>query len=131
MIKLTISMPTLVFSAISLLMIAYTSRYVTLTQVIRNLHDSYLSQPEKKTAAQINSLMRRVRYIRNMQIAALMAFAINILTMILLYFKLDVIASFLFFIGLSLVFISLVICIIEVTLSAQALEFLLELEAHD
>lgn len=128
MVKLTISTPTLVFSAISLLMIAYTSRYITLTGVIRDLHKAYQDHPEQKTVKQIKSLMQRVKYIRNMQVLALLAFAINIFTMILIFFGSMILASVLFFIGLFLIFVSLIICIIEVTVSAKALEYLLELE---
>lgn len=124
--EITIETPALIFSAISLLMIAYTTRYVSLSQVIRDLSTEYKEQPTNAIKRQINSLMKRVKYIRNMQVLALTAFAINILTMIFIMIGIHHYVDLLFFFALSLVIMSLVICIIEVSLSAQALEVLLQ-----
>lgn len=116
----TLQTPTYVFSAISLLMIAYTSRYVAISQVIRHLNEN-TKKDDGRVACQIKSLMKRVKYIRNMQITALLGFSINILTMILIAVGLNTLVAPLFLLGLIFVLVSLVICILEIALSAQAL----------
>lgn len=122
----TLQTPTLLFSAISLLMIAYTSRYVAISAVIRNLNENPDIEVNRKVECQIESLMRRVRYIRDMQISALIGFSLNILSMMLIVLEAYAWVAPLFFSSLVFVFISLVICIIEIGLSAQALNISLD-----
>ncbi|MDD3028461.1 MAG: DUF2721 domain-containing protein [Erysipelotrichaceae bacterium] len=126
----TLQTPTYVFSAISLLMIAYTSRYVAITQVIRQLNENGTKR-EGRIDCQIKSLMKRVKYIRNMQISALVGFSLNILTMILIALGFDFMVPTLFLAGLAFVLVSLVICILEIALSAQALSISLSDEQSD
>ena len=125
----TLQTPTYVFSAISLLMIAYTSRYVAITQVIRNLNEGSTKR-DNRVEGQIRSLMKRIKYIRNMQISAMIGFSLNILTMILITLGFDSVVKPLFLSGLGFVFVSLIICIMEIALSAQALSISLNQE-HD
>lgn len=126
----TLQTPTYVFSAISLLMIAYTSRYVAISQVIRHLNENVTSR-DGRVECQIRSLMKRVKYIRNMQISALVGFSLNIMTMILIALGIDFLVPPLFLAGLAFVLVSLVICILEIALSAQALSISLADEQSD
>ena len=66
--ELTLTTPALLFPAISLLLLAYTNRFLTLANLIRELHRSYKSNPEEIIFAQILNLRYRVKLIRNMQI---------------------------------------------------------------
>ena len=65
---ITLTTPGLLFSAISLLLLAYTNRFLTLASLIRKLHAEYLENPDKLVHGQIRNLQRRVNLIRNMQI---------------------------------------------------------------
>ena len=42
--ELSLTTPALLFSAISLIMLAYTNRFLAYAAVIRNLHDIYLKK---------------------------------------------------------------------------------------
>ncbi len=126
----TLQTPTYVFSAISLLMIAYTSRYVAISQVIRHLSESAPGS-DSRVECQIRSLMKRVKYIRNMQITALIGFCANIMTMILIVLGIDFLIAPLFIAGLVLILVSLGICIMEIALSAQALSISLSDERSE
>lgn len=57
----------LLFPAISLLMLAYTNRYLALAALIRKLHSDYKSGNEPEIRAQIRNLRFRMRLIRQMQ----------------------------------------------------------------
>lgn len=113
--------PTLLFSAISLLMIAYSTRYVAISAVIRNLNENPSIEIDRAVQCQIDSLMRRIRYIRDMQISALIGFALNIMSMMLIVIDFQAWVAPLFFASLIFVLASLIICIVEIALSAQAL----------
>ena len=45
--EITLTTPSLLFPAISLLMLAYTNRFLTLATIIRGLHDRYQTQQDE------------------------------------------------------------------------------------
>lgn len=50
--------PTLLFSAVSLIMLAYTNRFLSYAQLVRNLKDKYVKDRSEVTAAQIANLRK-------------------------------------------------------------------------
>ena len=64
----TLQTPTLLFSAISLLMLAYTNRFVVIANLIRELYAQHTKEPSEITFEQLANLRKRMRIIRNMQI---------------------------------------------------------------
>jgi hypothetical protein len=65
---ISLTTPALLFPAISLLMLAYTNRFLTLATIIRNLHNRYRNDANDNLLGQIANLRDRVYLIRNMQI---------------------------------------------------------------
>ena len=65
---LTLTTPALLFSAISLIMLAYTNRFLAYAAVIRNLHDVYLDKKDESLLRQIKNLKLRLTLTRWMQI---------------------------------------------------------------
>ena len=65
---LTLTTPALLFSAISLIMLAYTNRFLTYAAVIRNLHAVYLDKKDESLLSQIKNLKLRLTLTRWMQI---------------------------------------------------------------
>ena len=51
--ELTLSTPTLLFSAVSLILLAYTNRFLSYAQLVRILKEQYVKQHSEVTAAQI------------------------------------------------------------------------------
>jgi len=121
--ELSITTPALLFPAISLMMLAYTNRFLAIANLIRNLHAKYKQYPdEKHIITQIKSLRTRIRLIRSMQAMAVMSFLFCVICMFTI-FKGWTNASFIVF-GVSLVcfMVSLVTSLVEITLSMRALE---------
>jgi len=65
--KIDISTPALLFPAISLLMLAYTNRFLGLASVIRQLHQIHGDSPKPIYRQEFDSLRQRLRLIRDMQ----------------------------------------------------------------
>ena len=68
---LTLTTPALLFSAISLIMLAYTNRFLAYAAIIRNLRDQYLQHQDASILRQINNLKLRVTLTRLLQLGLL------------------------------------------------------------
>lgn len=121
----SITTPSLLFPAISLLMLAYTNRFLTISGIIRQLHESHLRSPNQSNLLQINNLRRRVWLIVWMQAAGVMSLLVCIVSMGSFAFHASQLAFGLFIISLLLMTASLILCLIEVMLSDEALKVLL------
>ena len=129
--QLTLTTPALLFSAISLIMLAYTNRFLAYAAVIRNLHDIYLERKQASLLRQIKNLKIRLNLTRWMQIFGISSLLCCVLTMFLIYVKQQMIAVYLFGFSLILLIISLALLIKEIQISAQALQYhIADIEEH-
>lgn len=129
--ELTLSTPALLFSAISLIMLAYTNRFLAYAAVIRNLHDIYLERKEESLIRQIRNLKLRLNLTRWMQIFGISSLLLCVLTMFLIYVHKQNMAVWIFGFALILLIISLVLLIKEIQISAQALQYhIADIEEH-
>jgi hypothetical protein len=129
--ELSLTTPALLFSAISLIMLAYTNRFLAYAAVIRNLHDIYLQKKETSLLRQINNLKLRLNLTRWMQIFGISSLLFCVLTMFLIYIHIYTIAVWVFGFALILLIISLVLLIKEIQISAQALQHhIADIEEH-
>ncbi len=124
--NLSLTTPALLFPAISLLLLAYTNRFLTIAGLIRNLYKVYMEKPNENIKAQIANLKRRVILIRNMQIFGILSLFLCVLSMFLIFEELQFFGSLIFGISLVLLMISLVFSIIEIQISVKALNLQLE-----
>jgi hypothetical protein len=85
--ELSINTPALLFPAITLLMLAYTNRFLGLATLIRNLPAKYKQIQEDKEVivAQINNLNKRLVLIRRMQIYGIVSFFLRVEYVFYLY----------------------------------------------
>ena len=120
--ELTLTTPALLFSAISLIMLAYTNRFLAYAAVIRNLHDKYLEKQDDSLLRQIQNLKLRLNLTRYMQIFGITSLLLCVLTMFLIYVDYHKIAVWCFGFGLILLILSLALLIKEIQISAQALQ---------
>ncbi|WP_298315038.1 DUF2721 domain-containing protein [uncultured Aquimarina sp.] len=123
---LTMSIPALLFPAISLTMLAYNARYLAIAGLIRQLHKEYQASPSKNTVLQIKNLRKRLWLIRNMQAIAIISFLTSVVTMFLLYVEENSLANLIFGISLFALMISLFLSFIEVQISTKALSIRLD-----
>src|SRR4030065_382952 len=98
--SIELSPPALLFPAISLLLLAYTNRFLTLANLIRELHKSYKNNPEQIILAQISNLRYRVHLIRDMQVWGIASFFLSALSMFFLYAGQELVGQIIFGIGL-------------------------------
>lgn len=118
--------PTLLFSAISLLMLAYTNRFVVIANLIRELFNEHQTNPSKIISDQIKNLNQRMKIIRNMQVFGAFSFFFSVLSLICIFFALDITAKILFGISLLFLLISLALLIMELQISVKALNIQLK-----
>lgn len=120
--EFTLTTPALLFSAISLIMLAYTNRFLAYAAVIRNLHAKFLERQEESLLRQIQNLKLRLNLTRWMQIFGITSLLFCVLTMFLIYINYHTIAVYVFGFALILLIISLALLIKEIQISAQALQ---------
>jgi hypothetical protein len=119
--ELSLSIPALLFPAISLTMLAYNARYLAIAALIRQLHQKYQETGSKSIGLQVKQLSTRLSIIKNMQATAIFSFLLAVITMTLIYVELRFWANLVFSASLLALMISLVLSFIEVQLSTKAL----------
>ncbi len=120
--ELTLSIPALLFPAISLSMLAYNARYLAIAALIRELHRQYRERASVTLGKQVRQLQRRLEIIKQMQAAAILSFLFSALCMLLLYLEWMFLANLLFGMSLFCLITSLILSFIEVQLSTKALK---------
>jgi Protein of unknown function (DUF2721) len=122
--EITFNTPALLFPAISLLLLAYTNRYLALASLIRKLHDEYM-KGEKKTHLlnQIKILRVRINMVRQMQALGVFSFLCCVVTMYSVYKEWTGFTSYAFAASLLSLLASLVISLLEISQSTKALEW--------
>lgn len=123
MMELSITTPALLFPAISLLMLAYTNRFLALANLIRTLHDKYRKEPARKNIiTQISNLRTRIHLIRLMQAMGVLSFLFCVVCMFTIFRGWNEASYLIFALSILCFIISLVTSLIEITLSVRALE---------
>jgi ABC-type bacteriocin/lantibiotic exporter with double-glycine peptidase domain len=125
--RIELNTPALLFPAISFLLLPYTNRYLALANLIRNLLQEQLSNPNERLIGQIRVLRRRIQLIRLMQTFAVAAMLLSMLCMLTIFLEWEGVGYTLFFLALVMMIISLAISLWEIQLSTHALNLQLEL----
>ncbi len=130
--EISLTTPALLFPAISLLMLAYTNRFLTLATIIRNLHDRYRNEANDNLLGQIANLRFRIYLIRNMQIYGVLSLLFCVISMFALFAGWVVAGQWTFAMALILMMVSMLISLRELQISVGALDLLLiELEGEE
>jgi len=114
--------PALLFPAVSLLLLAYTNRFLSLAALIRALHDRYRSRPDELIRTQIRDLRRRVVLIRNMQALGVASLLVCTACMLALFVGQPLLGKLLFGVSLLLMLASLGVSAREIQISVDALD---------
>ncbi|MCH4564926.1 DUF2721 domain-containing protein [Halomonas sp. EGI 63088] len=123
---MTLTTPALLFPAISLLLLAYTNRFLVLAQLIRKLADEERNQHQDVNARQILLLRQRISLTKRMQLAGVMSFLLCTLSMFALFLSLEFTGMVLFGISLLSLSVSLVYSLWEIQISTNALNVQLQ-----
>ena len=121
--EITFNSPALLFPAISLLLLAYTNRYLAMANLIRNLHDKYVQgEKDRLILKQISILRQRINMVRNMQWLGVFSFLCCVFTMYGVYLQWIAVTRYIFALSLLSLLCSLVISLLEIAKSTRALE---------
>lgn len=126
--EMSINTPAILFPAISLMMLAYTNRFLALASLIRKLYAAYQASEKDRPhlREQIKNLRRRLGLVRKMQATGILSFFLCVLCMLLLYLGQDPWAVSLFALSLIFLLYSLALSLQEIYLSTRALEIALK-----
>ena len=118
---LSIETPALLVSATSLILLAYTKRFLTIAQIIRNLKKNYDDNHNKNILLEIKNLNLRLTLIRYMQLFGVMCLFLSVFAMLLLYVNQENLGIYFFGASLLCLLISLGISFWEISISVNAL----------
>ena len=119
--EIDLTTPALLFSAISLIMLAYTNRFLSYAQLVRTLKEQYMENPSSVKAAQIANLRKRLYLTRAMQVAGIGSL-LCVVSMFFVYIRLHLLSAYIFGLALILLIISLAISVYEIYISVKSLE---------
>ena len=131
--EISINTPALLFPAITLLMLAYTNRFLALATLIRNLHTKWKQIHEEREIIkeQIKNLRRRLMLVKQMQAAGIISFFFCVLSMLFVYLEHQTWATGIFGASLISLLFSLGLSLNEIYISTRALEIeLKDMEEH-
>ena len=123
---LDLTTPSLLFSAISLILLAYTNRFLSYASVVRALKEKHQQTHDPKDIAQIANLRKRLYLTRSMQILGILSLLLCVIAMFFIYVSWQIFAAWIFGIALLLLAASLCVCIWEINISVKAVEIHLE-----
>jgi hypothetical protein len=129
--EFSITTPAVLFPAISLLLLAYTNRFLAISTLIRNLKKQFQEDGEQHILGQIRNLRRRIFLIRNMQWLGVFALFLCVLSMFAIFENQPKIARYMFTAGMVSLILSLAISLREIHLSVIALNLeMTDIEGH-
>lgn len=120
--ELQLSTPALLFSAITLMMLAFTNRFLAMANLIRGLHKKYLENPDEEIIiGQIHNLKKRLSMIKYMQLLGVLSFLLCVICMYLIFIEAQEAANYVFIGSMLALLVSLGISMIEILISNKAL----------
>ena len=122
--EISINTPALLFPAITLLMLAYTNRFLALATLIRSLHTKWKQIQEEREIIheQIRNLKLRLVLVKQMQAAGILSFFFCVLSMLFIYLQYPISATTIFGLSLVCLLVSLALSLNEIYISTKALE---------
>ena len=113
--------PALLFSATSLILLAYTNRFLTIATIVRSLKKTYDQEKSKSTLLEIKNLNLRLTLIRYMQMFGVLSLFFSVFAMMLLFIEVPQWGVYLFGFSLLWLLLSLAISFWEISISVYAL----------
>lgn len=121
--EMSVTTPAILFPAISLLMLAYTNRFLALATLIRSLHAHHAQRKHDVSyQGQLANLRKRCRLIRRMQTYGGISFFFCVVSMLCLFFGNEQAGRWVFAVSLVCLMMSLVMSVVEIRISLDALE---------
>lgn len=123
---MTLTTPALLFPAISLLLLAYTNRFLVLAQLIRQLKQMDRDKDHGVIARQLAMLRKRIILTKRMQTFGVLSFFVCTLSMFALFLGGQATGVVCFGLSLVMLSVSLLYSLYEVVISTDAINVELE-----
>jgi hypothetical protein len=120
-VDIDLTTPALLFPAVSVLMLAYTNRFLALAALIRALHVKDRAQIDASILAQIGNLRHRVLLVRNMQALGGLSLLLCVVCMFVLFAGYMELGKAVFAISVILLMVSIALSLWEIQISVKAL----------
>lgn len=120
-LNIHIETPALLFSATSLILLAYTNRFLTIAQIVRGLKQSYHHTKTKSILLELKNLNLRLTLIRYMQLFGVMSLFLSVFAMLFMFIKIESLGMIAFGLSMLSLLISLGISFWEISISINAL----------
>ncbi|MBS6020577.1 MAG: DUF2721 domain-containing protein [Leptotrichia wadei] len=125
---LEITTPAVLFPTVSLLLLAYTNRFLALTAIVRQMDSSGEVEHE---FYQVKNLRKRLNYIKKMQYFGVSSLLMCAISMLFLFLQMDFIGKISFGISLVSLIVSLLFSLLEIQISLEALRIHLNYNEND
>ena len=125
---LEITTPAVLFPTVSLLLLAYTNRFLALTAIVRQMDSSGEVEHE---FYQVKNLRKRLNYIKKMQYFGVSSLLMCAISMLFLFLQMDFIGKISFGISLVSLIVSLLFSLLEIQISPEALRIHLNYNEND
>jgi len=120
--ELTLITPTFLFSAVSLILLAYTNRFLAYTSLVRNLKVKYMENKSSVTKAEIENLKKRLKLTRLMQLYGVASLLLCVATMFLIYIGSQTVSVVIFAVALLFLITSLALSVWEINISSKSIQ---------
>ena len=128
MINFEPSMPVMLLPAITFLMISFGTRFTVISNLIRKIHDESSEKTITKTKdyrkrinSEISALNTRLLLTQVLQVAAGLSFLLSVISILLILLNYENLSLTFFISGLITLAISIILFIIEITISSKSL----------
>ena len=128
MINFEPSMPVMLLPAITFLMISFGTRFTVISNLIRKIHDESSEKTMTKTKdyrnrinSEISALNTRLLLTQVLQVAAGVSFLLSVISILLILLNYENLSLTFFISGLIALVISIILFIIEITISSKSL----------
>ena len=128
MINFEPSMPVMLLPAITFLMISFGTRFTVISNLIRKIHDESSEKTITKTkdyrkriSSEISALNTRLLLTQVLQVAAGLSFLLSVISILLILLNNENLSLTFFISGLIGLVISIILFIIEITISSKSL----------
>ena len=125
---LEITTPAVLFPTVSLLLLAYTNRFLALTAIVRQMDSSGEVEHE---FYQVKNLRKRLNYIKKMQYFGVSSLLMCAVSMLFLFFQIDFVGKISFAVSLVSLIVSLLFSLLEIQISLEALRIHLNYNESD
>jgi lysylphosphatidylglycerol synthetase-like protein (DUF2156 family) len=120
--EIALTTPAVLLPASTLLLLGLSNRFLAIAGVLRELRERYRAAPDESLLHQIRNLRARCKVMRASQATGMASLGLTVMAMLLVFVGVEYIGRWVFGVALILLIISLVLALVEIMVSVDAIE---------